>query len=72
MARLFTHANELLLHLFETLDGAITGQQGFSGSTEKRLATCTQQPLTSFKAVRLIEDLSKVAFTQATFFRAIF
>ena len=62
MARLFTHANELLLrHLFETLDGAATtGPQGFSGSFEKRLATCTQQPLTSSKAVRLTEDLSYV------------
>ena len=73
MARLFTHANELLLrHLFETLDGAITGPQGFSGSIEKRLATCTQLPLTPFKVVRLTEDLSKAAFTLATFLRAIF
>ena len=60
MARLFTHAKELFLqHLFETLDGAITGPQGFSGSIEKRFATCTQQPLTSFKAVRLTKDLPK-------------
>ena len=29
------HANELLLrHLFETLDGANTGPQGFSGSSK--------------------------------------
>ena len=32
------HANKLLQHhLFETLDGAITGPKGFSGSIEKRL-----------------------------------
>ena len=55
------HYNELpLQHLFETLDGAITGPRGFSGSIEKRLATWTQQPVTSFKAVRLTEDLSNV------------
>ena len=55
------HANELLLrHLFETLDRAFTGPQGFSGSIEKRLATCTQELVSSFKAVRLIEDLSNV------------
>ena len=55
------HANELFLqHLFETLDEAIAGPHGFSGSIEKRLATCTQQLVTSFKAVRLTEDLSNV------------
>ena len=55
------HANELFpQQLFETLDGAIAGPQGFSGSIKKRLATCTQQLVTSFKAVRLTEDLSNV------------
>ena len=41
-------------------DISITGPLAFSGSIEKRLATCTQQPVTSFKAVRLTEDLSNV------------
>ena len=55
------HANEFLLrHLFKTLDRAFTGPKGFSGSIEKRLATCTQEPVSSFKAVRLIEDLSNM------------
>ena len=31
-----------------------------SGLIEKRLATCIQQPVTSFKAVRLTEDQSNV------------
>ena len=41
-------------------DISITGPLGFSGSIEKRLATCSQQPVTSFEAVRLTEDLSNV------------
>ena len=56
------HANELLplRHLFKTLDRATTGPREFSGSIEKRLATCTQQLVSSFEAVRLTKDLSNV------------
>ena len=55
------HANELpLQHLFETLNGATTGPRQFSESIGKRLASCIQQPDTSFKSVRLTEDLSNV------------
>ena len=57
----FLQANELpLRHLFETLDRATTGPREFSGSLEKRLATCTQQSVTSFKPARLTKDLSNV------------
>ena len=46
-------ANELSLrHLFKTLHVATTGTRGFFGSIGKRLATCSQQPVTSFKPVR--------------------
>ena len=63
------HANELLplQHLFETLDRATTGRREFSGSIEKQLATCTQQPVSYFEAVKLTKDLFKAAFTRATF-----
>ena len=55
------HANELpLRHLFETLNGTTTGPRGFSWSIGKRLATCAQHPVTSFKPVRLTEELSNL------------
>ena len=55
------HANELpLRHLFEVLDGATTGPRGSSGSIGKRIVTCSEQPVSSFKPVQLTEPLSNV------------
>lgn len=55
------HTNELpLRHLFHALDGATTGPRGFSGSIGKRIATCSEHPVSSFVPVQLNEQLSNV------------